>query len=432
MEEGVPQQPLTGPQQADANQHQAEGDHEGSTRTTRTDRSRSRRKGHASLVKSGGNLQREINKLKRELRYERRRRKAHNSKHSSEESDDTSYRQRSRTPPSESFSCEEEYHRRRRSKSPTRQGQGNDALNKALNQVSKSPFTRHIEDTSLPRRFHQPVFTIYNGRTDLVEHVSHYSQRMAIHARDEALMCMVFPSSLGPVVMRWFNGLRTNTIDSFEKLTQAFGARFITCRRVVQPLGSLLSMSMREGETLKAYSDRYWEMFNEVDGAHDDVAMNTFKEGLPTEHGLRKSLTGKPVTSVRQLMDRIDKYRRVEEDQMQGRGKSKVVTQERRDFRPDRYNNNRPRRDFGGQSGPANSQVVSAVFREPVQRVLEKIKNESFYRWPNKMAGDPAKRNRNLYCQYHQDHGHITEDCNNLWDHLEQLVQEGKLTQLLH
>ncbi|XP_065626371.1 uncharacterized protein LOC136066256 [Quercus suber] len=191
-------------------------------------------------------------------------------------------------------------------------------------------------------------------------------------------------------------------------------------------------MSMREGETLKAYSDRYWEMFNEVDGAHDDVAMNTFKEGLPTEHGLRKSLTGKPVTSVRQLMDRIDKYRRVEEDQMQGRGKSKAVTQERRDFRPDRYNNNRPWRDFGGQSGPANSQVVSAVFREPVQRVLEKIKDEPFFRWPNRMAGDPAKRNRNLYCQYHQDHGHVTEDCKNLWDHLEQLVQEGKLTQLLH
>ncbi|XP_065629201.1 uncharacterized protein LOC136067374 [Quercus suber] len=117
---------------------------------------------------------------------------------------------------------------------------------------------------------------------------------------------------------------------------------------------------------------------------------------------------------------------------MQGRGKSKAVTQERRDFRPDRYNNNRPRRDFGGQSRPANSQVVSAVFREPVQQVLEKIKDEPFFRWLNKMAGDPAKRNRNLYCQYHQDHGHITVDCNNLWDHLEQLVQEGKLTQFLH
>ena len=41
-------------------------------------------------------------------------------------------------------------------------------------------------------------------------------------------------------------------------------------------------------------------------------------------------------------------------------------------------------------------------------------------------------RNQNFYCHYHQDHGHTTEDYRNLWDHLEQLVQEGKLKHLLH
>ena len=46
--------------------------------------------------------------------------------------------------------------------------------------------------------------------------------------------------------------------------------------------------------------------------------------------------------------------------------------------------------------------------------------------------GNPEKRNRNLYCQYYRDHGHITEDCRSLWDHLDQLVREGKLKQLLH
>ena len=89
------------------------------------------------------------------------------------------------------------------------------------------------------------------------------------------------------------------------------------------------------------YSDRYWEMYNEIDGNFKDVAISTFKVGLPAEHGLRKSLIGKPVTSVCQLMDRIDKYKRVEEDQQQGKGKDKVIPQERRDFRSDRYNNNR-------------------------------------------------------------------------------------------
>ena len=114
------------------------------------------------------------------------------------------------------------------------------------------PFTRWIEGASLPLRFNQPTFSLYNGRIDPVEHVSHFNQKMAVHSKDEALMCKIFPSSLGPMAMRWFNGLKVNSIDSFKKLTQAFGARFITCSRVPLPLGSLLSMSMREGETLKA------------------------------------------------------------------------------------------------------------------------------------------------------------------------------------
>ena len=149
-----------------------------------------------------------------------------------------------------------------------------------------------------------------------MEHVSHFNQKMVVHSKDEALICKLFPSSLGPMAMRWFNGLKANSIDSFKKLTQSFGARFITCSRVSLPLGSLLSMSMREGETLKAYLDRYWEMFNEIDGSYDDVAISTFKAGLPAKHDLRKSLTGIPVTNVRLLMDRIDKYRRIEEDQL--------------------------------------------------------------------------------------------------------------------
>ena len=56
-------------------------------------------------------------------------------------------------------------------------------------------------------------------------------------------------------------------------------------------------------------------MYNEIEGNYDDIAISTFKSGLPNEYGLRKSLTGKPITSLRQLMDRIDKYKRVEEDQ---------------------------------------------------------------------------------------------------------------------
>jgi len=164
-------------------------------------------------------MQLEIDQLKRKLHHARQERTPSDSDVSSEGEEDASYKRRSRTPPNESFSYNEEHHHKHSYKSPPRKGLGNDAMSKALNQISKSPFMCKIEEAILPRRFHQPTFTIYNGRTDLVENVSHFNQRMAVHSKDEALMCKVFPSSLGPIAMRWFNDLRANSIDSFKELT---------------------------------------------------------------------------------------------------------------------------------------------------------------------------------------------------------------------
>ena len=230
-------------------------------------KSQSQRKSHVSHAKNERDMQREIDELKKELHRTRQRRSSPDSELSSEETDDATYRRRSRTLPNETFSCDEEYRHRCKNKRLPHKGLGNNAMNEALSQVAKSPFTQNIEGASLPLRFHQPIFALYNGRTDPMEHVSHFSQKMAVHSRDEALMCKIFSSSLGPIAIRWFNGLKKNSIDSFKKLTQSFGARFITCSSVPLPLESLLFMSIREGETLKAYSDRYWEIFTRSMGA---------------------------------------------------------------------------------------------------------------------------------------------------------------------
>ena len=202
-------------------------------------------------------MQKEINYLKNELRHARRRRTPSQSDSSSDSEKDGSYHHKSRTPPSESFLYEKEHHHEHRYKSSTCKGMENGAISKVLNQISKLPFTRKIEGAILPRWFHQPTFTIYNSRTDPVKHVSHFNQRMAIHSKDEALMLKVFPSSLEPVAMRWFDGQRANSIDSFKELTRTFGSHFITCTRVVRPIDSILSLFMREWETLKTYSNRY-------------------------------------------------------------------------------------------------------------------------------------------------------------------------------
>ena len=101
-------------------------------------------------------------------------------------------------------------------KGPYCRGLGNNVMSKAQDQISRSPFTRKIEGARLPRWFHQLTFTLYNGRTNPVEHVTQFNQRITVHSKNETLMCKVFPSSLGLVAMRWFNGLKTNSIDSYK------------------------------------------------------------------------------------------------------------------------------------------------------------------------------------------------------------------------
>ena len=193
---------------------------EGSLQTLYIGGSGFRRKGRA--VHEQGDekaMQQEIDDLKRQLRRAQRKQSPSSSDISSNDEEDTIYRQRSRTPPSESFSYEEEHLHKRKRRSPSRKGVGTNVMKKVLSQISKSPFTRGIEKAKLPKRFHQPTFAMYNGRTDLVEHVSQFKQKMVVHSQDEALMCRVFPSNLGPMPMRWFDGLRINSISSFKKLT---------------------------------------------------------------------------------------------------------------------------------------------------------------------------------------------------------------------
>ena len=120
-------------------------------------------------------MQLEIDQLKKKLRHARRKRTPSDSDVSFDDEGDVSYRCRSRTPPSESFSYDEEHHHERRYKSPPYKGLGSDAMSRASNQISRSPFTCNIEGARLPQRFNQPTFTIYNGRTDPVEHVSHFN-----------------------------------------------------------------------------------------------------------------------------------------------------------------------------------------------------------------------------------------------------------------
>ena len=108
-------------------------DCEVSVHTTHTSKSQSLGNSYISHEENTRNMQLEIDHLRRRLRHERQRRTPSDSGLSSDDDGDGSYKPRSKTLPSESFSYDEDRHYKRRSKSPSRKGLCNDAMSGALN-----------------------------------------------------------------------------------------------------------------------------------------------------------------------------------------------------------------------------------------------------------------------------------------------------------
>ena len=86
-------------------------------------------------------------------------------------------------------------------------------------------------------------------------------------------------------------------------------------------------------------------------------------------------------------MDRIDKYKRLEEDQIQGKGKAKMFL-EKRDPQGGGYHNDQSRRDFPSHATSMGIQLVNSLFKESVYQIPEKIKKKShFSSGPIRWAG---------------------------------------------
>ena len=108
--------------------------------TLNTSGSGYRRRGHAIHGQADEKvMQQEIDDLKKRLHQAQRKQTPSSSDVSSNDEEDISYEQRSGTPPSESFSCDEEHLHKRRRRSPSGRGVGTNVIKKALSKFLSHP-----------------------------------------------------------------------------------------------------------------------------------------------------------------------------------------------------------------------------------------------------------------------------------------------------
>ncbi|KAK3032015.1 hypothetical protein RJ639_036389 [Escallonia herrerae] len=70
--------------------------------------------------------------------------------------------------------------------------------------------------------------------------------------------------------------------------------------------------------------------------------------------------------------------------------------------------------------------ILTPLNTKPSQ-ILHEIKDKEMLERPDKMRSAPSKKDKNLWCRYHNNHGHTTDNCESLKHAIEALIKRGHL-----
>ncbi|XP_059429111.1 uncharacterized protein LOC132162917 [Corylus avellana] len=62
-----------------------------------------------------------------------------------------------------------------------------------------------------------------------------------------------------------------------------------------------------------------------------------------------------------------------------------------------------------------------------VTEIFMEIRRDPNFKWPTRMRTPPQRHNNQKFCEYHKDHGHLTEDCISLGHEIENFIKNRKL-----
>ena len=98
---------------------------------------------------------------------------------------------------------------------------------RGLEDMLSSPLGQHILSYEPPRGFVIPPFAMYDGSFDPYDHMLHFNQEMILSARNDRLLCKVFPASLKGLTLAWFHKLPRGSINLFSELWVAFVSQYL-------------------------------------------------------------------------------------------------------------------------------------------------------------------------------------------------------------
>ncbi|XP_073152141.1 uncharacterized protein [Henckelia pumila] len=219
---------------------------------------------------------------------------------------------------------------------------------------------------------------------------------------------------------QWFNLLRPGEIKEFKDFSKSFLHHFTSIKKHPTTTFSLFAIKKQEHENLRAYIRRFSALALEVPMAMPDLLISAFMQGLDTKDFLKSSIKQPPET-YEELLAQAEKYVNMEEIQA-----SRATVKRERPKSP--KTNRVPSSSSGmGQSyrpallGEFTSFTPLSMSKARALQICDDRKLTQRPPWTEK---GPQNRELDKYCHFHNEYGHTTEDCRQLDQEIERIIQQ--------
>ncbi|XP_058741750.1 uncharacterized protein LOC131614140 [Vicia villosa] len=119
-----------------------------------------------------------------------------------------------------------------------------------------------VPNVKIPAKFKVPDFEKYKGSSCPQSHLTMYCRKMATHTDDDKLLIHYFQDSLTGAALKWYMGLDSTHISSFDDLVEAFIRQYKYNVDMAPDRDQLRAMAQKEKESFKDAPTDFTEMVN--------------------------------------------------------------------------------------------------------------------------------------------------------------------------
>ncbi|XP_057248958.1 uncharacterized protein LOC130590504 [Beta vulgaris subsp. vulgaris] len=290
-----------------------------------------------------------------------------------------------------------------------------------------SPFTPEILNHPMTR-IKMPS-SKYDGTSDPDDHVAAYEGHMFLYTQVDAIWSKVFPSTLTGIAQTWFKSLKPGSVSSFSLLSSMFSTHFVSNRRRERTTGELLSVKQGENKSLRDYIGRFNVEAVSIPRLQQDVAVLALMTGLKEGSPFRNYLGRKSYTTLGPVLGKANDYIRGEEfDKAVGNKEAGKKDDKKKEKAREADRGREERKQESNMVKRGNDRDRENERYDRDRRDREKSGREGVISGTSE-TDVPQNRDKSKWCDFHGDHGHITEDCRHLKDNLEDLIRRGYFSQ---